>query len=481
MKSPYRSLRRVGLSKVTESGDMTASNRDLVVVGGGAGGISAARAGLRRGLQTVLIQDGRVGGDCTFTGCVPSKVLIEAAAKGRPFKDALSQLHNVVEKIASTESAEALEREGIEVIEARAHFVSPLTLSACDHTIHARKIILATGSRPVIPPISGLAGIDYLTNENVFELSTLPDSIAVLGGGPIGCELAQMFRRMGTTVHLFESADRLLLREEPEVSEVIAGALIADGVFLHLGVSANAFVSSSDGLSVQTFTDEGSFVTEKLFVAVGRRPVVEGLDPAIGNVALDERGFIRTDQCLRTSASGVYAVGDVTGLLPFTHAADEMGRIAVRNAFSRYGRTRFDVSSIPWVTFTDPEVARVGLRESDAPQSGTRIAYLPMASVDRAVITGETDGFVKLIAGPKPLLRSLGGGKIIGATIVSSRAGEMIHEIVLAMRTKAFVGRLAQMVHAYPTWSTAIRQAAAQFFFEIDGRRARPKDTDSSR
>lgn len=452
----------------------TTADYDLAVVGGGAGGLAAARGGARRGLRTALIQDGRVGGDCTFTGCVPSKTLIEAASQGRDFAEAMSRLHDVVEQIASNESPDVLVREGIEVIEGRACFVAKRTLSAGGLTIRARRIILATGSAPAVPPISGLTDLDYLTNENVFELSTLPASLAVLGGGAIGCELAQVFSRFGSEVHVFEAADRLLAREEPEASAVIAHALSADGVTLHLDAKVGAFARSADGRGIWSTVSGKVIETDRLIVAVGRRPVTEGLDPDAGNVELDDRGFIRTDGHLRSTAPGVYAVGDVTGRLPFTHAADEMGRLAVHNAFRRIVRSRFDTTPIPWVTFTDPEVARVGVSEAEAAGSGARVAFLPMSGVDRAVMAGRTDGFVKLITGPRPLLRSVGGGVMLGATIVGPRAGEMIHEVAFAMRTKAFTGRLAQTVHAYPSWSTAIRQAAAQFFFEVDGQTARP-------
>jgi pyruvate/2-oxoglutarate dehydrogenase complex dihydrolipoamide dehydrogenase (E3) component len=215
-------------------------------------------------------------------------------------------------------------------------------------------------------------------------------------------------------------------------------------------------------------------------VTVGRAPVTAGLDPGAAGVETDERGIITVDDRLATSASGVYAVGDVTGRLQVTHAADEMGRTAAVNALRRPARLRFRTATVPWVTFTSPEVARVGMTESEAAEHGGRVAFLPMSEVDRAVAAGATDGFVKLVAGPRTLLRNLGGGRLLGATIVGERAGEMIHEVALAMRTRAFTGRLAQTVHAYPTWSTAVRSTAAQFFLERDGRRARPAERDGA-
>lgn len=215
---------------------------------------------------------------------------------------------------------------------------------------------------------------------------------------------------------------------------------------------------------------------ERVLVAVGRRPVTEGLDLQLAGVRLDEQGHIRTDRHLATTASGTYAVGDVTGRLAFTHAADEMGRLAAINALRSPLRLSFKDTAIPWVIFTHPEVARVGMSEAQAAASGGRVAVVPLSQIDRAITAGEEDGFVKLIAGPRRVTANLAGGRILGATIVAPRAGEMIHEVALAMRVGAFTGRLAQTVHAYPTWSTGIRKAAAQFFFDIDGRKARPAE-----
>lgn len=453
----------------------TEERYDLVVVGGGAGGLAAARAGVRLGHSTALVQDGRPGGDCTFSGCVPSKTLIEAAAQGRSFAEAMSLVHEVVEQIAATESAEVLEGEGVTVIEARARFAAQRTIEAGDRLLRAQRIVIATGSAPVVPPIPGLDELDFLTNETVFDLEAAPGSVAILGGGAIGCELAQAFRRLGMRVETVEAADRLLSREEPEASAVVESVLVAEGVMLHLGTKVTRVGWRPTGDGVFCELGDGTTVeVDRFLVATGRRPVTDRLDPGVGGVTLDERGAVETDRYLRTSASGVYAVGDVTGRLAFTHAADEMGRLAVRNAFSRRGRHRFDASSIPVVTFTDPEVARVGHTEEELRGRKAEVAFLPMESVDRAVAARRTEGFVKLIAGPRPVLGGAGGGRLLGATVVSPRAGEMIHEAALAMRTRMFTGRLAQTVHAYPTWSLALRQAAAQFFSEVDGRRARP-------
>lgn len=469
---------------VFRGGSLTvrAEEFDLVVVGGGAAGLSAARTGARLGLRTALAQAGRLGGDCTFTGCVPSKTLIEAAARGLPFSQAMAHLHEVVEQVAASEDAIALAKGGVTVIEAHAHFTGQRRLAAGGHALSAKRVVLATGSSPAVPPVAGLSELAYLTNETVFELADLPRSLAVLGGGAIGCELAQAFARFGADVSIIEAQGRLLPGEEPEASEVVAQVLAAAGVKVYLDARVTRASCSGRGVNLD-LADSTSVQADQLLVATGRSPVTQGLDPEAGGVELDRRGFVRTNSRLRTSAPGVYAAGDVTGRALLTHAADEMGRLAVRNAFSRLPRRHFDPLVVPQVIFTDPEVARVGLTEAEAAYKAgrARVAFLPMSTVDRALAAQRTEGFVKLIAGRRGVLGETGGGLLLGATIVAPRAGEMLHEVVLAMRTKMFTGRLAQTVHAYPTWSTAVRQAAAQFFFEVEGRRARPARRPSTR
>jgi pyruvate/2-oxoglutarate dehydrogenase complex dihydrolipoamide dehydrogenase (E3) component len=448
--------------------------RDVIVVGGGPGGMAAARAAARAGARPLLVQLGPIGGDCTFTGCVPSKTLIETAGRGGSFGQAKQAIAAAIATIAAREDDGVLRGEGVEVLHGRARFRGPGQVDVDGTVFRSRRIVIATGAVPAVPPIEGLADLDYLTNETVFELDRLPASLAVLGGGAIGCELAQAFRRLGAEVTIIEALPRLLAREEPETSDAIAGALSADGIALRAGCRVvRAEPLEPKGAARLHLSGGDPVVAERVLVAVGRAGATSGLDLDAAGVATN-RGFVRVDDRLATTTPGVWAVGDVTGKLQFTHAADEMGRVAVANALSRTGRHRFDTAAIPWVTFTAPEVGRVGLTEADAAERGGRVAYLPMTEVDRAITAGETRGFIKLIAGPRRILGNAGGGRILGATVVASRGGELVHEAALAIRTGMFTGRLAQAVHAYPTWSTAVRQAAAQFFMEIDGRRAHP-------
>jgi pyruvate/2-oxoglutarate dehydrogenase complex dihydrolipoamide dehydrogenase (E3) component len=448
--------------------------RDLIVIGGGPGGMAAARAGARAGARTLLVQRGPIGGDCTFTGCVPSKALIEAAARGESFPEAMVAARRAVETIAATEDDDVFRRDGVDVLHAWASFRSPTELDVDGSVLTCRRFVVATGTGPAVPSIEGLSELAYLTNENVFELEERPPALAVLGGGAVGCELAQAFGRLGSRVTVVEALDRLLPREEPETSEVIAEAFAAEGIDVRVGCKV-VKVEPLEGKGAARLHVEGgeTVVADRLLVAVGRRAATEGLGLEAAGV-VTERGFVKVDRHLASTATGIWAAGDVTGLLQFTHAADEMGRVAAANALARRARRTFDTSAIPWITFTSPEVGRVGLTEAQAAERDGRVAYLPMTEVDRAVVAGEILGFVKLIAGRRRLLGNVGGGRLLGATVVASRGGELIHEPVLAMSTKMFTGRLAQAVHAYPSWSMALRQAAAQFFMEIDGRTARP-------
>ena len=455
-------------------------NHDLIIVGGGAGGLGAARAARWTGADVLLVNDGPLGGDCTFTGCVPSKTLIAAAAQGLKFDEAMCRVAETVDHIAATETADVLRSEGVKVIEGRARLVTHDSIAIGDQRISAPRIIIATGGRPVVPPIPGLDSLtngegsaigDVLTNETAFSMGTAPKTIGIIGGGPIGCELAQALAGLGVGVSLFEGLPRLLPREEPAASSVVEQSLRTAGIDVHTGAIIERAERRSDGIVLVTAA--GETVVEKLLLAVGRAPNSSGMGLDELGVEFDAAGHIVTNDRLETAVRGVFAVGDVTGKLLFTHAADEMGRLAAGNALRKGVRGRFRTSWIPWATFTNPEVARIGMTEAEAADHGGRVAELPMAEMDRAITDGRTEGFVKLIAGPKPITRNAFGGQLIGATIVAPRAGEMIHEVALAMRTNMFTGRLAQTVHVYPTWSYAIQKAAGQFFGEVQGRTAR--------
>ncbi len=451
-------------------------DHDLVVIGGGAAGLGAARAGVHGGARTLLVEAGPIGGDCTFTGCVPSKTLIEAAHRGADFDAAMAEVRRAIQTIASTEDADALRAEGIDVLQGWARLHGPNTIEADGRQITARRIVIATGAGPKIPEIPGLADIPYLTNETVFDLLGLPESLVVLGGGAIGCELAQAFARLGSEVTVVEALDRLVPGEDPEASSVLEQVFRRQGIDVRVGATIAQVRPAGAGAEVCFEPGSGEPVTTShVLVATGRRPFTGGLDPDAAGVRLDTLGFVEVDAALRTSAHEVYAVGDVTGRSMFTHSAFAMGRIAATNARHRLARLCFRPETIARVTFTAPEIAQVGITEAEAANvRGARVMYVPLSEVDRSITAGETDGFVKIVAGPRRLLRNLAGGRILGATIVAPRAGEMIHELVLAIAANVFPVRLAVTAHAYPTWSVGIQQAVAQLFTEVNGRRARP-------
>lgn len=491
-------------------------DHDLIVIGGGAAGLGAVRSALWAGADVALVTDSAPGGDCTFTGCVPSKTLLAAARDGLDFNEARARVRSTIDHIAATESADVLRGEGATVIEGRARLVTHDTVAVGERRITAPRIVLATGSRPSLPDIPGLADARPLTNETVFDLTEAPESLGIIGGGPTGCELAQAFALLGVEVTLFESQNQLLVGEEPEAASLVREALQGLGVTVRrkahverIEAATGADGGSGGPFSVLCDRKPGE-VVERLLVATGRTPTTAGLGLEEMRFKLGEwTGHVLTDERLETSVKGVYAAGDVAAwrerrpyrsprrplplfkesgrsssvlhasrrqkhfaTLNLSHAADEMGRIAAGNALGKGLRGRFRGDLVPRVVFTDPEVASVGLTPSQAPP-GSRVAYLPLTEVDRAITDGRTDGFISIVAGPRRLLRNAGGGRVLGATIVAPRAGEMIQEIVLAMRTGAFAGRLAQVSHAYPTWSGGVQKAAAQFFGEIEGRQAR--------
>lgn len=468
---------------------------DLVVIGAGATGLGAARAAARGGRRVALVEAARTGGDCTHYGCVPSKALLEAgrriaAARSGDrygfraqvevdFGAVLDRVAQVITAVERDESPALLRRQGIAVHLGRAALRGPGRLDVTDANgrrsfLSADRLVLAVGSQPALPPVPGLAEHGVLTTREIFALRTAPEQLVVLGGGPVGCELAQAFARLGVPVTLIEAAPRLLSREEPEASRAVATALSEDGVHLHVGTSV---VSVEPG-PVLRLSDGTLVRASHVLAAAGRRPDTTGLGLATIGAGVDgASGRIVVDAQLRTSAAGVFAAGDCASPLQFTHTGDEQGRLAAANAFRRRPSS-FDARVVPWVTFTEPEVGRVGLTEAEAFTrwgGRARVAFVPLSGQDRARAAGERLGFVKLISGPRR-----GAGRItaldevVGFTAVGPVGGELIAEVALAMRGHLPAGRLAQTVHAYPTWSLSTRVAAAGLFGTYGERGARP-------
>jgi pyruvate/2-oxoglutarate dehydrogenase complex dihydrolipoamide dehydrogenase (E3) component len=457
---------------------------DLCVIGAGAAGLSVASIAASFGVPVVLIHKGLMGGECLNVGCVPSKALIAAGERAHAFRESgpfgiapaeprvdmagvRAHVRGVIAAIAPNDSAERYTALGVTVIEAAARFVDGRTIEAGGQRVQARRFVLATGSRPVLPPIPGLVEAGALTNDTVFDLEDLPQRLIVIGAGPIGVELAQAFRRLGSEVVILE-AGRLLPREDPEMAAVVERALLGEGVDLRTGVAITRVDRAADGAITVTLrgagadargTPEDTVTGSHLLVATGRAPVTEDLGLDAAGITADKQGII-VDRGLRTSNRRVYAIGDCagggTGGYRFTHAANQQAGLVIRSALFRLP-VRFDATVIPRVTYTDPEIAAVGLGEEEARarHRGVRILRWPVAENDRAQAERRTAGHVKAIV--------TSSGKILGCTIAAPHAGELIAPWVLALSKGMKVQDLAGLVFAYPTFSEVSKRAAVEF------------------
>jgi len=432
---------------------------DLCIIGAGSAGLSVAAGAARLGARTVLFESDRMGGDCLNTGCVPSKSLLAsaklaAAIRAAPryglevppptvdFATVMRRVHEVIASIAPHDSVERFERLGVRVVRAEARFTGPRDLEGGGLAVRARRFVIATGSAPAVPPIPGLAGVPYFTNETIFENATLPPHLLVIGGGPVGLELAQAHRRLGPEVTIVE-AQRILARDDTELSDRLRQILIEEGVRLHEGASVRRVARAGEG--VELLLEDGTrLVGTHLLLAVGRRPRVDGLGLEAAEVAFTPHG-VRVDARLRTTNPRIYAIGDIAGGPQFTHVAAYQAGIVIRNALFRLP-AKVDYRALPWVTYTAPELAHVGLTEADArARHGNRLRVLraPYAENDRARAEGETEGMVKVV-----LHRD---GTVLGASILGAQAGELIHAWVLAISRRLGLRAIAGIIAPYPT------------------------------
>lgn len=447
---------------------------DLLVLGGGTAGLIASITAAKVGARVALIDPGPPGGDCLFTGCVPSKTLLASAALAHDMRTAdrlglepvaprfefarvMEHVQTVIERAGEPDSPERLRAHGVEVIRGAGRFTAPGAIEVDGRSLDYRAAVVATGSRPAMAAIDGLEDADPLTNEDVWELRAQPERLAVVGGGPVGAELAQAFARLGSRVDLLEASGRLLSGEEPEAGELVASVLRSDGVRVHTEARLARVEAEAGGRGMALLADGGAeraIAYDRLLVATGRRPVIEGLGLDAVGVELTDGGAIRVDERLRTTGDRVYAAGDVTGQLYFTHVAGYHGLVAAANALFR-ARRKVDHAAVPWVTFTDPEVARVGLSER---QAAERLGSEPLvfchdyAESDRALTAANARGFAKLVCDRR--------GRLLGATIAAPAAGESIAEIARLVRDGGRVADLSQAVHAYPTFSEGPARAA---------------------
>jgi len=449
---------------------------DLVVLGGGTAGLVSAAGAASLGARVALVERRLLGGDCLNVGCVPSKALLRtarAAADARQaatlgvdvgaprvdFGAAMTRMRARRAAISPNDSAERLSKLGVDVFFGQARFTGPRAIEANGARLRFRRAIIATGGRPTAPPIDGLAGVPYLTNETLFWLTELPRRLLIVGGGPIGCEMAQAFARFGSAVTVLDVMPRIMPREDPDAAAIVERRLAADGVRFELGVTLREarmrdgaiWLRFERGLPAEALAKAGEVSADALLIAAGRAPNVEDLELAAAGIRTTAQGVVVNDR-LQTSNRRVFAAGDVCSQYKFTHAADAMARVALQNALF-FGRKRASALVIPWTTYTDPEVAHVGRYAHDESNDGgprLETITVPLADVDRAVLDEQTDGFVRVHH-----MR----GRLAGCTIVASHAGELIAEACYAMTHGGTLNDLSATIHPYPTQAEALRKA----------------------
>ena len=431
---------------------------NLVVIGAGPAGLITSIAAAGLGARVALIERHAMGGDCLNVGCIPSKTLLAAASARLDFDAAMQRVRAVRNAIAHHDSVERYTKAGVDVYLGSASFVDPHRIRVGEQTLEARRTVIATGARAAMPPIPGLEAIGARTNETIFDMPQRPARLAVLGAGPIGCELAQAFAGLGVEVHLIEMQPRVLPIEDEDAARIVEAALQRGGVRLHLGRSVTA-ATRENGISTLALDDGATLAVDEVLVAVGRRRNLEGLNLEQAGVRWDPRAGILVDAQLRSSHPHIFAAGDVCSKLQFTHHADAQARIVIRNALFM-GRARADRLLVPWCTYTHPEVAHVGAtrRELDAAGAPHDVLRINFADLDR----GRTDDVGESHAGEgyAEVLVRRGSDQLLGATIVGLDAGEQLAPLLVMMNAKLGLGSLGSLVLPYPTRSEYLRRLA---------------------
>ena len=457
---------------------------DLLVLGGGAAGLTAAGTAANLGAKTMMVERDRLGGDCTWTGCVPSKTLLHAASLRAQARDyierfapgaelppvdfaaVMADVHKTRQEVYhDADRPEIFEGFGIEVVSADARFTGPhsaaLDTEAGTREVTFRLAIIATGGRAAPPPIPGLDATPHLTNEGLFEITDLPEHLVIVGGGPIGCEMGQAFRRLGSRVTILDRADHLLGRDDPDHADLLQGVLEAEGVDVRLGVDVEKVAGTDGEITVTVSVDgEMSQVTgDRLLVATGRTPNIEGLGLDAAGVAWTPKGVTVDDGCT-TSVPHIWAAGDCTGEYALTHMSEHMAKQAATNAILKLPAP-IDRDGITWTTYTTPEVAQLGPTERDLDEAGTSfVVYrFPFTKVDRAITEHAEVGNVKILA-------TEWRGKILGASVVGERAGELISMLAIAMNGGVSVKTVSETIIPYPAYGLAVRRAADQYFVQ---------------
>lgn len=457
---------------------------DICVIGAGSGGLSVAAGASQMGASVVLIERDKMGGDCLNYGCVPSKAMLAAGhsaeavrragtepdrfgvGAGRPEIDSggvYGHIRDVIAAIEPNDSVERFEGLGVKVIKGEARFTGPAEVAAGDTRISARRFVVATGSGPFVPPVLGLKDVDFFTNETIFSAAALPEHLIVIGGGPIGIEMAQAHRHLGCRVTVLEMFT-IMPKDDPELVDVVRRQLAADGIDIFEHANIKGIEKAKTGVNVQWTNGNGGGADETLsgshlLVAAGRRPNVHGMGLDEAGIKFSDKG-IEVDARLRTTNKKIFAIGDVAGSLQFTHVAGYHAGVVIKNALFRIP-AKADMSAVPWVTYTTPELAQVGLTEAQAKETygdngQIRVLRWPYHENDRAQAEKETDGMVKAVVTPK--------GRILGCGIVGAQAGELIQTWVLAKSQKLKIGAMAQMIAPYPTLGEVSKRAAGSFY-----------------
>ncbi len=451
-----------------------ASRYNLVVIGGGTAGLVTAAGAAGLGARVALVERNLLGGDCLNVGCVPSKCLIRSSrvaadvqsaaafgihvpeTAGVDFAAVMERMRRLRARISHHDSAARFRDLGVDLFLGEGRFSGPDTVEVEGKTLRFKKAVLATGARAFHPPVPGLEKAGFLTNETVFSLTERPPRLMVFGAGPLGCELAQTFQRLGSKVTIIERAPQFLTREDPDASQLISDAFARDGIDVRLNTVVDKIVRKGEEKVIHLKTDgkEEILTVDEILVGAGRSPNVEGLNLEKVGVEYDTRRGVKVNDFLQTTNPRIYAAGDICLAYKFTHTADAAARIVIQNTLFM-GRKRQSALTIPWCTYTDPEIAHVGMYEKDAAAKGIAVETFtrPMSEVDRAIADGEEEGFVKIHV-------KKGNDRIVGATIVARHAGEMINEITLAMVGGIGLSKLSNVIHSYPTQAEAIRQTA---------------------
>ncbi|MAO65879.1 MAG: mercuric reductase [Balneola sp.] len=458
---------------------------DMIVIGGGAAGLTAAGLAANFGAKTMMVEADRLGGDCTWTGCIPSKTLLKAGKVARQIKDAgkyglidgepnidfkkvMAHVDEIRKEVyEDADRPEIFEDMGIEVVHGKAAFEDDHTISiqgkdGSKRSVSSKKIIIATGAKAFVPPIPGIEEVDYLTNESLFEIEDLPRKLLIIGGGPIGTEMSQAFVNLGSEVTVIDMAQQIMANDDPELVDILRGVLEDQGVKYELNASVQKVEEVDGEIKVYVEQDGKTKIIsgEALLMATGRKANIRELNLEAAGVNTEKGNVVVNESC-RTNKSHIYAAGDVTGRYQFTHMSDHMAKIAATKALLKFVPMKIEKNMVSWVTFTDPELAHVGKTEQQLRDEGEKfeVYRFPYSKIDRALAEGETTGLVKIFA--KKL-----SGKILGATAVGAHAGEFISEYAVAIKNGVSMRGIADTIHPYPSWGLGARRAADQWYIK---------------